>query len=127
MNTNPPFKTAKRRVHRKRRQGEASPTPPPVAVLLTAVHVQQAGDTLEFVFDSDIVQAGGAFECTVDGEPVFFDSIDSLSGAGIIVYFGRDVSTATVGTLISGEGLVFSNGGVAANGQAQPVTGGAMP
>jgi hypothetical protein len=124
MNTNPPFKTAKRRVHRKRQVGASAPTPPPVAVALTAVHFQQAGDTLEFVFDSDIVSPGdgGLFQCTLDGAPVAGDSIDSFSAASIIVFFGQDVSAASVGTLVGGAGIVFSNGGVAADGQTQPVT-----
>jgi hypothetical protein len=109
---------------RRKRRSSASFGPPPVAVSLTAVHVQQAGDTLEFVFDSDIVAPGdgGQFACTLDGAPVAGDSIDSFSGASIIVYFGQDVSAATVGTLVSGAGIVFSNGGVAADGQTQPVT-----
>src|SRR4051812_45105016 len=96
------------RRHRGQIKAPTAAPPPPVAVLLTAVHVQQAGDTLEFVFDSDIVAADGAYQCTLDGEPVFFDSIDSFSGGSIIVYFGQDVSAATVGTLISGGGIVFA-------------------
>jgi hypothetical protein len=117
--------------HRRKGRAVASPppSPPPVAVALTAVHVQQAGDTLEFVFDADIVAPGDGplFQCTLDGAPVAGDSIDSFSGASIIVYFGQDVSAATVGTLVSGAGIVFANGGVAADGQAQPVTPPAVP
>jgi hypothetical protein len=64
------------------------------------------------------------FECTLDGEAVVGNSIDSFDGAAgsIIINFGSDVSTATAGTLLSGAGIIFADGGVAADGQTQPVT-----
>ena len=50
------------------------------------------------------------------------NSINSFSGPEVIVNFGGDVSAASEGTLVSGAGIVFDNGGVAADGQTQPVT-----
>ena len=100
--------------------------PPPPAVTLTAVHLQQDSNTLAYVFDADIVSIDGVvaeqFYCTLGGSPVAGNSIDSFDAAGVIVNFGFDVSAATEGTLVSGAGIVFDNGGVAADGQTQPVT-----
>jgi hypothetical protein len=102
------------------------PSAPPVAVLLSAVHVQQDSNTLMYVFDADVVSIDSVqpeqFECTVGGSPLGGNSIDFFSGAEIIVNFGTDVSGASDGTLVSGAGIVFDNGGVAADGQTQPVT-----
>ena len=88
--------------------------------------MQQDSNTLAYEFDADIVSIDGVvaeqFECTLGGSPVVGNSIDSFSGAEIIVNFGFDVSAATEGTLVSGAGIVFDNGGVAGDGQSQPVT-----
>ena len=93
---------------------------------MTAVHVQQETNTLLFAFDSSIVSIDAVvaeqFECTLDGEAVVGNSIDSFDAAGVIINFGMDVSAATAGTLISGAGIIFGNGGVAGDGQTQPVT-----
>jgi hypothetical protein len=79
-----------------------------------------------YVFDADIVSIDGVqpeqFECTLGGSPVIGNSIDSFGGAEIIINFGIDVSAASGGTLVSGAGIVFDNGGVAGDGQTQPVT-----
>ena len=39
------------------------------------------------------------------------------AGAAVVIEFGQVVNTATEGTLVSGAGISFANGGVAAGGQ----------
>ena len=79
-----------------------------------------------FIFDDDVISIDGVgaeqFECTIEGNPPLAgDSIIEFDGAHILIAFSQDVSSATVGTLLSGEGIVFANGGVAADGQSVPV------
>ena len=122
------FIPAKPRVRRKRRPpSAASEPPPPAAVLLTAVHVQPDGSTLQFVFDDDVIAIDGVaaeqFSCEVEGNPPLLgDSIIEFDGAHILVAFSQDVSSAMIATLLSGENIVFDGGGPAADGQSQPVT-----
>ena len=54
--------------------------------------------------------------------PLLGESIIEFDGAHILVAFAQDVSSATTGTLLSGENIVFDGGGVAAGGQTVPVT-----
>jgi hypothetical protein len=104
------------------------PPPPPAAVTLTAVYTQPGGSVLMFVFDDDVVAIDGVaaeqFQCTLEGagaeEPG--ESIVEFDGAHILVAFALDVSSATAGTLVSGDGIVFANGGHAADGQTVAVT-----
>jgi hypothetical protein len=84
-----------------------------------------------FVFDDDVVGIDGVaaeqFECTLEGNPPQLgESIIEFGGAtgGILVAFAQDVSSAVTGTLLSGEGIVFDGGGVAAGGQSVAVTPG---
>ena len=123
----PPFIPAKPRVHHKRRPSAAQEPPPPAAVLLTAVHTQPDGSILMFVFDDDILSIDGVaaeqFQCEVEGNPPFLgDSIVEFDGGHMIIAFAQDVSSASVGTLLSGENIIFAGGGHAADGQSQPVT-----
>ena len=119
----------KRRVHRKRRSVASQSPPPPAAVLLTAVHVQPDGNTLSFVFDDDVVGIDGVgaeqFQCEVEGNPPLLgESIIEFDGAHILIAFAQDVTSATTGTLLSGENILFDGGGHAADGQSVPVTPG---
>ena len=80
-----------------------------------------------FVFDDDVVSIDGVaaeqFECTLDGNPPLLgDSIVEFAGAHILIEFGQNVSGAVAGRLVSGDGVVFVNGGHAADGQSRPVT-----
>jgi hypothetical protein len=81
-----------------------------------------------FVFDDDVIGIDGVaaeqFECTFDGGGGTLpgESIIEFDGAHILIAFSQDVSTATVGTLLSGDNILFDGGGHAADGQSVAVT-----
>jgi hypothetical protein len=101
MDTSPSFIPARRRVRRKRRAVESTPTPPPVADQILSVVHGISPEQIVVTVSSEVVSVqnpGLGLWVSSDGGGTWTgaDSADASALTTVVFTFGQDVSDATL-------------------------------